>query len=116
MGVANKAGQNSNNQKPVNSASSTNHKVFNSEITLIHAKHGFDLPTVGVVSQDRLIRKFCVRAKICPKRLLIAEVSDGIGQQDHGLPNLIERALIPANHIRFSFIVNLNIIFREVFW
>lgn len=51
-----KVGEDSDGQKPINSVSNANHKVLDSKITLIRAKHSFALTMVRAVSQEHLVR------------------------------------------------------------
>ena len=74
-------GQRKDNQQPVNRFSGANHEGFKAHIHFLLLEHDFNVPAVGVMGKDLLIRKGQVRADEHMERMMIAKSVLGVGKQ-----------------------------------
>ena len=92
-------GQRKNNQQPINCFSGANHKGFEAHIHFLLLEHDLDLPAMGIMVKEHLIRQGTIRANEHAQRVFIAKGILEIREQDDSFVNSVERPFITMNSI-----------------
>ena len=73
--------QRKDDEQPVNGLCRANHKGLEAHIHFLLLEHDFNVPAVGVMGKDLLIRKGQVRTDEHMERMMIAKSVLGVGKQ-----------------------------------
>ena len=91
--------QGQNDQQAVNCFGRADHKGFEAHVHFMLLEHDLNLPAVGIMGKNLLVRKGNIRANKGTKGIFLAEGILGIRQQNSSLIDLVELALVTMDPI-----------------